>query len=347
MLVIITLMKLELEIMELFLKEKISSPSGIQVVDSVIKNRIAFEQPTQDTTWNLNDIRYRFAHDLTGHVMRVGEDPIAAGSYGDIYRGRFRVGGRPIDVAVKAMRTYLADDKRTKRLRREVRVWQNLKHVNVLPLFGTTMGFGRFPAMVCPWLENGPLTSYLERRGNSLKIGERLALLHDVAVGLQYLHSQSVVHGDLSGGNVLIRANGRACIADFGLSTLLTELGGSTFATSFQARGTLRWAAPELYLNDQTSGDEENPPRVPPTPRSDIYSFGGIMLQVLTGKIPYHYYPRDERVLLALSQGETPRRPSGALATDRQWSLIERCWTSVESRPSDDEIVEFTENELA
>ncbi|KIJ07555.1 hypothetical protein PAXINDRAFT_54636, partial [Paxillus involutus ATCC 200175] len=89
--------------------------------------------------------------------------------------------------------------------------------------------------------------------------------------------------------NVFIRTSGRACFADFGVSTLLTAFGVTTFATSYQAKGTLRWAAPELlYLNVRVSGDEDNPPRVPPTPWSDIYSFGGIMLQVLTGKIPHH-----------------------------------------------------------
>ncbi|KAF9220165.1 hypothetical protein BS17DRAFT_356758 [Gyrodon lividus] len=136
------------------------------------------------------------------------------------------------------------------------------------------MGFGRFPAMVCPWLEVGPLMSYLKRRDNQLTIVERLVL-----------------------SNVLIHGKGRACIADFGLSTLLTDVRGSTFSTSFQERGTLGWAAPELLnLNVQVSGDEENLPKVLPTPRSDIYSLGGIMLQVLTGKVPYHYYTRDERV---------------------------------------------------
>jgi len=224
-------------------------------------------------------------------------------------------------------------------------VWVNLEHINVLPLFGTVMGFGRFPAMVCPWLENGPLTSYLERERDSLSAGQRLALAHDVAMGLQYLHSQSVVHGDLSGSNVLIRANGKACIADAGLSTLLTALGGPTLVTSFGSRGTLRWAATEL-LDLELPEDEENPPQVVPTPGSDIYSFGGIMLQVLTGRVPYHYYSRDEWVLLLRSKGETPKRPDQSLVTQRQWAFIERCWASVESRPSVDEIVEFTRNEL-
>ena len=65
----------------------------------------------------------------------------------------------------------------SQRLRREIKVWLNLRHVNVLPLLGTTMGFGRFPAMVCPWVENGALTSYLEDRYESLSVIENLRLV--------------------------------------------------------------------------------------------------------------------------------------------------------------------------
>ncbi|KIJ06835.1 hypothetical protein PAXINDRAFT_91426, partial [Paxillus involutus ATCC 200175] len=235
----------------------------------------------------------------------------------------------------------------------EIKVWLTLQHANVLPLFGTTMGFGQLPAMVSPWLENGPLTSYLERRNTTLTRVERLSWLCSCSCEMSCLtvHSRSVVHDDLSGSNVLVRANGRACIADFGRSTLLTALGGSTSATTSPPGGALRWAAPELLsLNVQVSEDEENIPNVPPTPQSDIYSFGAIMLQILTGKIPYHYYPREERVLFALSQGEIPKRPSRTLVTDHQWSFMQWCWNPVDAtgcRPSDEEVVEFTRNELA
>ncbi|KIJ12138.1 hypothetical protein PAXINDRAFT_137271 [Paxillus involutus ATCC 200175] len=204
------------------------------------------------------------------------------------------------------------------------------------------MNFGQFPAMVCPWLENGSLTPYLERRRDALKP------INDAAAGLQYLHSQSIVHGDLSGSNVLIDGNGRACISDFGLSIVLTKLGGSTYATSNHAGGTLRWTAPEL-IDTQVPEDEDNPPDVLPTPQSDVYSFGSIMLQVLTGKIPYHYYVREPQVLSAISKGMIPKRPGRELVTDRQWAFMQRCWMPVdgdESRPDDDEIVEFSGQEL-
>ncbi|KAF8838548.1 kinase-like protein [Paxillus ammoniavirescens] len=236
------------------------------------------------------------------------------------------------------------------RLRRELKMWLNLDHINVLPLFGTTMNFGQFPAMVCPWLENGSLTTYLERRDDSLTTVERLTLVHDIAAVLQYckLHSRFIVHGDLSGSNVLIHANGKACISDFGLSMLLIKLGGSTFATTRQAPGTLRWTAPEL-LDLQEPEHEEDPPHIVPMPRSDVYSFGRIMLQVLTGKVPYHYYTREAQVVYAISRGVSPKRPTQAQVTDRQWTFIQQCWTPVDadqSRPGDEGILEFVRQEL-
>ncbi|KIJ04673.1 hypothetical protein PAXINDRAFT_32981, partial [Paxillus involutus ATCC 200175] len=258
--------------------------------------------------------------DLTGHVVQEGEHPVASGSFGDIYKGKLRLDGKSIDVAVKAIRTYSADvddyAKKNKRVRRELKTWANLEHVNILPLFGTTLGFGQFAAMVCPWLKNGTLTSYLERRHDTLKPVERLALV---------VHSQSIVHGDLSGSNVLIDGDERACISDFGLSMVLTDLGGSTYATSRHGAGTLRWAAPEL-LDLQALEDEENPPDVLPTPQSDVYSFGRIMLQILTGKVPYHYYPREARVRDAISKGIIPMQPDPPVVNARQWTFMQRCW---------------------
>ncbi|KAG6375773.1 hypothetical protein JVT61DRAFT_2623 [Boletus reticuloceps] len=87
--------------------------------------------------------------------------------------------------------------------------------------------------------------------------------------------------------NVLICENGRAYISDYGLSMLLTELGGSTFATPFHVWGTLRWTAPELLdleIPEDDTGEES--PRVAPTTLSDVYSFGSITLQVCGAHSP-------------------------------------------------------------
>ncbi|KAF8834509.1 WD40 repeat-like protein [Paxillus ammoniavirescens] len=295
-----------------------SSPPPAQVTHSTPIPIAMPEQRYPDTARNLNHIRSNFAHDLTGYVMREGEEPITSGSFGDIYRDKLRLDGKSIDVAVKAIRTYSADDgddaQKNKKIRRELKTWANLDHVNILPLFGTTTNFGRFPAMVCPWLENGSLTSYLERRHDALNPVERVSLISDAAAGLQYLHSQSIVHGDLSGA-------------------------------SSQAGGTLRWTAPEL-LDLQVPDDVEN---LVPRPLSDVYSFGRIILQVLTGKVPYHYYVSEGKVLSAILQGIIPMRPNPPVVTDSQWRFMQRCWMpvdAIESRPRADELVAFARQEL-
>lgn len=79
--------------------------------------------------------------------------------------------------------------------------------------------------------------------------------------------------------NILVHKDGRACIADFGLSTLLTDLGTSTFATSHHAKGTLRWMAPEL-VNVLEDEPDDALLMVTPKVESDVYSFGGVMLLV-------------------------------------------------------------------
>ena len=63
------------------------------------------------------------------------------------------------------------------RIRREIKVWLDLRHKNVFPLVGKTLGSGRFPAMVCPWIENGSLTSYMEGYHAILPVVDILALV--------------------------------------------------------------------------------------------------------------------------------------------------------------------------
>ncbi|KAJ8582916.1 kinase-like protein, partial [Rhizopogon salebrosus TDB-379] len=84
-----------------------------------------------------------------------------------------------------------------------------------------------------------------------------------------------VIHGDLTGSNVLIHADGTACLADFGLSLLYSEDVGVTQASwTSLLHGNIRWLAPELL---EPSGNDMP---VRPSKHSDVYSFGGIMLLV-------------------------------------------------------------------
>ncbi|KAF9231202.1 kinase-like domain-containing protein, partial [Melanogaster broomeanus] len=161
------------------------------------------------------------------------------------------------------------------KLCRELKIWGRLRHQNIVPLLGVVSGFGPLSSMVCPWIANGSLTSYLKRWDERLDISHRLALLQDIAAALRYLHSQSVVHGDLHSDNVLIGQGGRALLTDFGLSLVVQEFLGTSYLQS-SVQGCMRYAAPELFTPLFNGIDT----LVYPTEPSDVYSFGGVMLHV-------------------------------------------------------------------
>lgn len=71
--------------------------------------------------------------------------------------------------------------------------------------------------------------------------------------------------------------------------------------------------------------------------------------QILSGKVPYHYYSRDIQIVAAIFKGETPTRPDNPHVTDHRWEFIQRCWVSIKNvvlRPSGEEIVAFSTDEL-
>ncbi|KAG1868006.1 kinase-like domain-containing protein [Suillus tomentosus] len=245
-----------------------------------------------------------------------------------------------VDVAVKEI--ILVNDpdilKIINRLFREIKLWLKLEHENIVPLWGVTDGFGSLPALVSPWLENGSLTRYLQHKHEMLFDDGKFALLTDVARGLRYLHSQSIVHGDLSGNNVLVDENGKASLADFGLSALLPgRMSQALLPTNPTC--TAQYMAPEYVKFD---GEGKLTPVF--TSKSDVYSFGGIMLQVLEGKVPYHYIARYETIMYHIFTGIRPKKPPASVIIDSDWDFIQRCWLEdAECRPSDEDILGFVE----
>ncbi|KAJ7191639.1 TKL/TKL-ccin protein kinase [Mycena pura] len=271
--------------------------------------------------------------DLTGEVRKEGSYPQAHGGFADVWKG---VWDQQADrwVAIKVLRSRLDDarveNKMKKRLARELSVWKRLEHKHVLRLLGTVAGFGPYASMVCPWLEQGSVSKYMERRGDILSMTDRLQLLCEVAEGLHYLHENSIVHGDLTGSNILIDDEGKVKLCDFGLSTIVAEICGTASLTS-TIGGAVRWADAALYVytpGDTSAGTdaEAAPPAL--TTRSDIYSFGSVMLEILSGRIPYHYVKTDAQVVIEVHKGNKPRRPAASFVMDAQWALIQRCWAA-------------------
>ncbi|KAI9572198.1 kinase-like domain-containing protein [Boletus coccyginus] len=228
--------------------------------------------------------------------------------------------------------------------RRELGIWRRLNHPNVVPFLGIAYGFGMDGAMslVSLWMSHGTLQNFLEVHADKLGVVHRLHFLLDIANGLQYLHSLSIVHGDLNCNNVLLDTDYTARLGDFGYASLVGNIPEAlTYLCRSTARpGALRWIAPEQIDFENTFSR---------TTKSDIYSFGCvglqgagfilIFLQVFSGKQPWSEVREDAAVVLRISKGYKPGRPASRFVDDLYWTLMERCWSSIEERPDAEAII--------
>ncbi|KIJ12157.1 hypothetical protein PAXINDRAFT_28684, partial [Paxillus involutus ATCC 200175] len=199
----------------------------------------------------------------------------------------------------------------------ELEIWRRLRHKNVVPFLGTATGFGQFGsvALVSLWMAHGTLQTFIDRYDGDLAIAHRFELVCRVS---HFPNTKSEIHLTLVGlsirqNNVLIDETFTARLADFGYASVVGEVeeNMSYLQASKQRPGEWKWTAPERLF-----GDSE------PTPRSDIYSFGNI---VLSGEQPWKNKP-EAVVVLQLFQGVNPSRPQSRPIEDEHWEFIGRCW---------------------
>ncbi|KAJ6507785.1 kinase-like domain-containing protein [Mycena vitilis] len=252
---------------------------------------------------------------------------VAGGSFGDVYKGWLE--GQY--VAVKMMRLFEESDIDTilKEFSREALIWRQFCHPNLLPFFGLCY-FQQRLCLVSPWMNNGHIRAFLktEKCGPS----RHLSLILDVALGMEYLHEQGVVHGDLKGDNIFVTPSHRACIADFGFSSIITSKSSIQFSNSSKPSqgGTIRYQAPELHRGGRHD------------PRSDVYSFGCVAYEIIAGHSPFPKLRTDGAVINAVLQGCRPSRPESCSlpSLDRLWNLLQSSWDPEPSkRPTAAELV--------
>ncbi|RDB23589.1 Serine/threonine-protein kinase STY46 [Hypsizygus marmoreus] len=274
-------------------------------------------------------------------VTLEGDDPLANGQFGDVWKGRYR----SQQVAVKVLKVYLQSDMSAhlRNVLHETLIWRQLRHENVLP-FLCLHYVNNNPkriALVSPWMENGNIRDFLIHYPEM----PRIPFVFDIAEGLFYLHTMqpSIVHGDLKAVNILISDTHRACLADFGLSTASESqvLHLSSFSDA-RVGGTSRWTAPELLNGTQETN----------TTKSDIYAFACVCYEIFSGSIPFHDISNDYAVILKVTAGHRPDRPSYCEPMnipcetlgleDVMWDIIEQCWNAdVQGRPTASEIIEL------
>ncbi len=191
---------------------------------------------------------------------------IAQGGMAEVYLAYDRRVRR--QVAVKVL--YGRDEPFVRRFEREALAVGALSHNHILPLYD----FGEqspWYYLVMPYVDGCTLRDYLFRH-KQLPLEEAASFLSQIASALQYAHDHGVVHRDVKPSNILLRQDGYAYLVDFGLAKAMQ--GGEALTSAGAMVGTPEYMAPE-----QSNGVSDY--------RSDIYSLGIILYQMLTGQLPF------------------------------------------------------------
>ncbi|KLO19003.1 kinase-like protein [Schizopora paradoxa] len=179
---------------------------------------------------------------LAGYISSKQPYAYKLGGQSDVFRAWSTKHGRR--VAVKQVRIFMRNDLSfAKKLVKEMRIWARLDHDCVLPLLGYIVeGEGMLPSLISEWMKDGTVDAFM----NSLPRGgeETWNMLGWIISGLEYLHSQGVIHADLKCQNILISPTGKPLLADFGLSVALSH--SMTMSSTYGTKGTTRWMAIEL-----------------------------------------------------------------------------------------------------
>jgi hypothetical protein len=201
--------------------------------------------------------------------------PIGAGGMGEVYRARDTRLGR--EVAVKVLPTeFSSDPDRLHRFEQEARLASSLDHPHILALHDVGSHEGA-PYLVTELLEGRSLREVLER--GPLPSRKAVEYAQQIARGLSAAHAKGIVHRDLKPGNVFVTTDGRVKILDFGLAKLTQpdprDAEGSEVSTKTaegRVAGTVGYMSPE-----QVRGR-------PADPRSDIFAFGAVLYEMLSGR---------------------------------------------------------------
>ncbi len=224
---------------------------------------------------------------------------LGRGGMGAVYLAH-HTGGFAHSVAIKMIRRGMDSELVIKRFRHERQMLAALDHPNIARLFdGGTTADG-LPYFVMEYVTGAPIDQFAD--DNRLTIAERMRLCLDVFAAVQHAHDRQIVHRDLKPGNVLVTADGRVKLLDFGIGKLLgSGNDGDSTMTSLARPMTPEYASPE-----QVRGE-------PITLATDVYALGLLMYELLTGHRPFRFDKRTPEEISSVVCEQEPQRPSTAI----------------------------------
>ncbi|KAI4375811.1 hypothetical protein MLD38_013637 [Melastoma candidum] len=244
------------------------------------------------------------------------ENKVASGSYGDLYKGTYC--GQ--DVAIKVLKPERVNSDLQKEFAQEVYIMRKVRHKNVVQFIGACT---KSPSLciVTEFMSGGSVYDYLHKQKGVFKLPTLLKVAIDVSKGMDYLHQNNIIHRDLKAANLLMDENEVVKVADFGVARVKSHSGVMTAET-----GTYRWMAPEVIEHK------------PYDHKADVFSFGVVLWELLTGKLPYELLTPLQAAVGVVQKCLRPTIPKNT--HPKLVELLERCWQQdPELRPDFSEII--------
>ncbi|KAE9611563.1 putative dual-specificity kinase TKL-Pl-4 family [Lupinus albus] len=241
---------------------------------------------------------------------------VASGSYSELFKGVYC----SQEVAIKVLKPEHLSSDLQREFAQEVYIMRKVRHKNVVQFMGACTKPPRL-CIVTEFMSGGSVYDYLHKQKGCFKFPTLLRVAIDVSKGMNYLHQHNILHRDLKGANLLMDENGVVKVADFGVARVKAQSGVMTAET-----GTYRWMAPEVIEHK------------PYDHKADVFSFGVVLWELLTGKLPYEYLTPLQAAIGVVQKGLRPTIPKNT--HPKFVELLARSWQQDPAlRPDFSEII--------
>lgn len=219
-------------------------------------------------------------------------------------------------VAVKVFKR--EDEELLRRFMREARVMASLRHEHLVPIIDSGQyqlhGELRY-YIVMPFFDGGTLRARIRR--SSLSLQETCQNLQSISGALDYIHSQGIIHRDIKASNILLNSAGEVFLTDFGIARIATD--ATQLTGTGDVLGTVDYVAPELFEEHRRADA-----------RSDLYSLGVLLYEMVTGRLPF----TAESQLVVVSMHINTKPPSPRNIVPTVSTQVERVlYKALEKRP--------------
>ncbi|XP_024393860.1 serine/threonine-protein kinase STY46 [Physcomitrium patens] len=248
---------------------------------------------------------------------------VTSGSSGDLYQGSYC--GQA--VAIKVLKSERMNDNLRVEFQHEVFIMRKIRHKNIVQFIGACTKPPNL-CIVTEYMSGGSVSDYLHQQKSVLKMPMLLRVAIDVSKGMDYLHQNKIIHRDLKAANLLMDENEVVKVADFGVARVQAQSGIMTAET-----GTYRRMAPEIIEHK------------PYDCKADVFSFGVVLWELITGQVPYTYLTPLQAAVGVVQKGLRPTIPENIHPKFNE--LLQRCWKADPTeRPGFSEITVLLEEIL-